>query len=81
MPSAEVYLGASRVPSGVSGLPGLSKEKKRVMIDLLGAYQSCREENIEEDITDRQGCTMAWSSRQSHCYEKGATTVSPAAIC
>ena len=25
--SAEVYLGASRVPSGVSGLPGLSKKK------------------------------------------------------
>ena len=27
--SAEVYLGASRVPSGVSGLPGLSKKKLR----------------------------------------------------
>ena len=27
MPSAEVYLGPSRVPSGVSGLPGLSKKK------------------------------------------------------
>ena len=28
MPSAEVYLGASRISSGMSGLPGLSKKKE-----------------------------------------------------
>ena len=32
MSSAEVYLDASRIPSGVSGLPGLSKKK---MVNLV----------------------------------------------
>ena len=33
MPSVEVYLGTSWVPSGVSGLPGLSKKKWKLSIN------------------------------------------------